>query len=105
MIDKPHRLRTKNDFDTVFKNCTKIETPHLKIYIHINKDSQSKLGVIVSSKYASAVKRNLIRRRIKSIIRDRIINSSGNWVVILAKPNILEAKYVDLIEELKSILI
>ena len=67
-FQKSERLKSKQDFDEIFKQGKRITAKLFRVYF-LKKDTR-KLGVIVSKKVSkSAVKRNQIKRWVREIYR------------------------------------
>ena len=61
---------------------------------------RGRVGITVSKKVGNAVQRNLVRRRIKSIISGHCLRTDCS-VVIIARPEARLATFVDLSQEMK----
>jgi ribonuclease P protein component len=74
-------------------------------YICHNADILCPLfGLTVSKKVGNAVERNLVKRRLRAVIRSslsRIGEAKNISVVIIAKPNILQSSYQELASEIE----
>ena len=67
-FQKGERLKSKQDFEEIFKHGKRITAKLFRVY-YFKKDTR-KLGVIVSKKVSkSAVKRNRIKRWVREIYR------------------------------------
>ena len=75
--------RTGRKFTTPFFICFKLHSKELK------------LGVVASKKVGCAVKRNKAKRLLRNAFSD-IYKFNGNTVVLIAKYEILNAKYEDI---------
>ena len=76
----------------------KLSTPLLDLYSNPVKSGQKSrvyivVGVAVSKK---AVDRNLIKRRIRAVLRDLSMDGSIRVIKIIAKPAILGAKFPEI---------
>ncbi len=93
-------------FPRVLKDGEKKENNYFKIVFKKNDFSFPRVGIIVSSKVSKlAVKRNLLKRRIRNIIKEFLPLFSSNWdIIIIAKKDLLSLSYSQEKEELKKIL-
>ena len=62
-------LNKRNHFLRLKKEGNCFIDKGLKVYIEENKDTNSKLGISISSKQTTAVERNKFKRRIKEAVR------------------------------------
>jgi len=88
MLPKTNRLITQHDFDAVFEKGRGTKRDFLIIQFVKNTLPHSRFGFIVSKKVApKAVDRNLIKRRLRSLITRHINNMKSSLdVVIIATP-------------------
>lgn len=86
MLKKSNRLK-KADFDFVFKNGKRNHFPHLTVIYAPGDDLHA--SVVVGKKVAkSAVKRNLLRRRIYAQVHRQLVKNNVTGVfIILTKPS------------------
>jgi len=66
MLSRPNRLKEKRDFDNIFKNGKKINTPlFLLAYISRADQNPTRIGVVAGKKVGGAVERNRAKRLIR----------------------------------------
>lgn len=71
MYKREHRLRKSADIDKLFKNGKSFLTPVFSLKIAKNSLGTTRIAVIVGTKvHKRAVKRNLIKRRIRSAMAE-----------------------------------
>ena len=68
-MNKEIRLRKNREFQTVYKRGKNFWNKDFTIFIRPTNRKKVKFGVSVTKKFGKANKRNLIKRRIKEIIR------------------------------------
>lgn len=103
MIPTANRIRKSSEYSKVFKTSTKFETPNFKIYLTRSIDSTCQVGIIASGKIGGAVKRNLIKRRIKAILLPYLTTLPYNIVIRIKQiPNI---PFTDLKKEIESVIL
>lgn len=60
-----------------------------------------RLGVVIPKKVGKAVVRNLVKRRIREILRDGgDVFPAGTWAVVIVKPGVVKLTYRELREEI-----
>ena len=106
MFTKKNRLNKKSDFDWVFKKGRSFYTKKLGIKTLKNNLEDSRFGIIVSTKVAKkAVKRNLLKRRIREALRLRLERiKKGCDFMVIALPGSAELKYNEVEKEIEQIL-
>ena len=100
-------IKKRSEFLRSYKFSKKINTPHLiiqKLESNENKNIPH-FGFTITKKNGSAILRNKIKRRLKSIIRellkykDKYFDLSSNYILI-CKKEIVKVSYDDLQNEL-----
>lgn len=113
-LPQKHRLKHRQDFQKVYKQGGRYSSPHLTIRTLFEPCEENSIvcqgtcfGISVSSKISKrAVRRNRIKRLIRSSIRELLPQVSPGWkVVIVVRPGSLECKYEHFLRELKQLLI
>ena len=96
-------LKKQEDFKSIIKG-EKINNKYLTIFFRKLSDKSNKnlnISFVVQKKLGNAVKRNKVRRRIKMIVTQisKIIKINLNYsYLIIAKKNIIDAKFSDIKE-------
>ena len=68
-----------------------------------NLDNSIYVGFTATKKIGSAVKRNKAKRIMRELAKKILIKGKINtYFVLIAKPSILEANFIDLLEELEQ---
>lgn len=118
MISKEYRLKHMKDFDILTKEgrfvggaltVAKVWKTEPEKYEKRNYSTDDlKIGFVVGKKvHKSAVKRNLIKRKMREVVRlmlkeDRL--NPGFMVYIVAKPLILGKKYDEIATDIENVL-
>ncbi|STQ83554.1 ribonuclease P protein component [Helicobacter fennelliae] len=93
-------LKTKAEFDFIYKKGFYRHSKEFVLYVYRDKilDSTSKLGLSVSKKVGNAVKRNLIKRRIKALFQEfeKTLSLIGCRIVFVAKEGVYLLSFQDL---------
>ena len=64
------------------------------------KEKEFRAGFVTSKRLGGAVVRNLVRRRLRDIVRtQQTLLRTGHWLVVIARPAAARATYRDLKEE------
>jgi len=101
-LTKSNRLVLNRDFQKVFE-CGKLyRTTALTIYVLPTDNKVFRLGIVTSRKLGNAVKRNLIKRRLREIFRlnkHRFVpakDMSGYDMIFLPQKSALNLSYTSL---------
>ncbi len=71
MLKTEQRLRKKKDIDAVYQSGRKGYTSFIRIVFLPTQNPESRFAVVVSNKVSKlAVDRNLIKRRIRSVVQE-----------------------------------
>lgn len=98
MLPRANRLTRGADYKAVVRRGRRCATAHTVTYVTASDDAQStRFGFIVSRQVGSAVVRNTIRRRLKSVCAGVLTDvPPGTDVVIRALPAAATADYTQL---------
>lgn len=97
-MKKRNVVKKNEDFNRMIKTVTPYKTPTFLIY----KESTNEIyhfGISVSKKIGNAVTRNLIKRRVRSIL-DKKNYQNGFNCIIMVKRSVLSRTYQELESEL-----
>jgi len=96
-MKKEFRLRLQRDFDRVFRSGRSITHQELTLRYSPNNLNFPRVAIVVSQKVAKkAAKRNLLKRRLKEIVRKRL-NLIGNWdLIFIARNRLTEKEFLQL---------
>jgi len=80
----------------------KAVTDHMVVYLNHNSDETPfRLGLVVSKTVGNAVERNLVKRRARSAIQERMSNfKPGQTLVVRALPGLAKVSWDTLCAEL-----
>ncbi len=107
MLPKSNRINSSIIFKEILQRGQRKEHPYFRVVFLKNNLKKSRFAVIVSSKnYRLAVQRNLIKRRVKNILRE-LINSlpKGFDVLVFIKKGCLDLSFQELQTQLKEFLL
>ncbi|HUT22493.1 MAG TPA: ribonuclease P protein component [Candidatus Bipolaricaulota bacterium] len=111
MLKRLHRITQKKDFDKFFgpkfrkSGGYSNSTPDLIIKSLKNRSEISRFAFVISTKVDKrATKRNLIKRRLREIVRARLPRISGGYdVLIIAQKGIADADFARLERDVDQI--
>jgi len=105
MLARINRLTKDKDFERVAKQGEAVYSKEMAIKFLPNFLNFSRFGIVVSTKvHKSAVKRNLIKRRLRAIIKKNIKKiKTGYDVMILTKLAVLNLSYQEIKQILESL--
>lgn len=102
MLSAPNRLVQSTDFARVVRRGRRAGGPML--VTHLLDDAftgPTRVGFVVSKAVGNAVTRNLVKRRLRHLMRERIsLLPSGSGVVIRALPSAAQATHHELAHSL-----
>ncbi len=106
MLPKQYRLVRDRDFKIIFQKGQSFFVKEFGIKGLKNNLNVSRFGFIISNKIAKkANKRNLIKRRLREIIRKNLPNiNKGVDFLIIARPEIKGLKFQETKEKIEGVL-
>jgi len=104
-MKKQFRLGLQRDFDNIFKNGRSASLAGLVLKYLPNGRPFSRLAVIVSQKVAKkSVKRNLLRRRLKEIVKKHLPDLKGWDIVLITRAELIKKDFNQLSEAVEKVL-
>lgn len=99
-------LRKKKDIDQVFTAGLSFYCPILGVKALKNDLNHNRLGIIIGLKVSKlAVVRNKIKRQIRAIIKEDLLNKEASYdLVIIVMKDILDKSFIEIKESLLKIL-
>ena len=106
MLAKANRITSADDYRVIVRRGAKVARAHTVSYVRSREaGADARFGFIVSKKVGSAVRRNLVRRRLKAVCREALTDGvSGVDVVVRAVPGAAEADWSALRTEVLDVL-
>ena len=103
MVEK---LKKNKEYKLVFTNGKKLNGKNFNLQFLNTELSLTRIGITVSKKLGNASKRNLVKRRIRSLLKINFLqkDTASRDLVIVAKMGALTEKFQDLSNELKFLL-
>ena len=95
MLPHPARLRSRAEFTEAVRRGTRVATPALVVHLSTHaRPGPARAGFVVSRGVGTAVTRNLVRRRLRHLVRDRLtLLPAGARLVVRATPAAADASY------------
>ncbi len=95
-------LKTKREFDRVYKKGKSFHTPYFVIFFI--QSSEKKVGFVASKKVGKAVQRNRAKRLLRALFTPYATKLRNGEYVFVAKPKILEQDFSLLQKRIDNIL-
>jgi ribonuclease P protein component len=104
-MQKKYRLKGERSFKVVYKRGKSVSSVHLVIVCLKSKQSEyTKFGLSVGKKVGKAVTRNLVKRRLRSILTELLPTiRKGYSYIIVARSGIEKVGYFDLFSETRDL--
>ena len=95
MLAKANRVTSAEDYRSIVRRGAKVAGAHTVSYLRSRESgTDARFGFIVSKKVGSAVRRNLVRRRLKAACRELVDGGvSAIDVVVRALPTAADADF------------
>jgi ribonuclease P protein component len=99
-----HRLKHEKDFATLAKSRKSVFGKLVGMKVRENSLPHSRFGIVVGLKvHKRAVKRNIVKRRIREILRAKLVSiKPGYDVMIMALPPAVPATMVQIEAEISK---
>lgn len=106
MLARANRLIRAEDYRRLVRRGRRISTQHAIVYVsQVDSGEKARFGFIVPKTVGIAVKRNLVRRRLKAVSSESIgFLAPGTDVVIRALPGAAQASWATLRSEISDVL-
>lgn len=98
-----HRLKKRNQFSYIYKKGERKGTKHFILFKVKSKFSNYKIGYSISKKVGKANKRNLLKRRMKEIVRTNNLAQNGYNYILQARIGAAEISFQEIEIQLKKI--
>ena len=95
-----HRLKKNNQFTYIYKKGERTSTDNFTLFVVKSKYKCYRIGFSISKKLGKANKRNLLKRRLKDIIRRFVEVPDFCNCVILARENATMLSFDQLKDEI-----
>jgi len=101
-----HRLVRGWQYERAFKEGRMQRGRHVVAYAHVAGGEPSRAGFIASRKVGDAVRRNLAKRRLRSVVRALWprVQPDGRQVVLIALPDVPTVDFAQLTSDVTRVL-
>ena len=104
MLSSVNRLRKRKEFAYLYNNGTAKHSAHITLVFLPTKHRPLKIGFSISKKIGKAYMRNLIKRRMRAVVRELVPSLPDNYnMVFIAKAGINEISFAELSNEIKLV--
>lgn len=93
-----HRLKKNSQFNYIYRKGQRVSSKHFVLFMVKSKYPNFKIGYGITKKIGKAWKRNLLRRRLKEIIRINSLAQIGKNYILQAREGAGDIAF----EELKT---
>jgi len=106
VLAKANRITSADDYRVIVRRGAKVAGAHTVSYLRSRESgTDARFGFIVSKKVGTAVRRNLIRRRLKAVCHEALVDGiDGVDIVVRALPGAADAAWPALRAEVLSAL-
>lgn len=92
-MDKLHRVRKNEDFQSIIKDKKSIANSKFVVYYKKNNLSLLRVGFSVSKKLGKAVVRNKTKRQVRMMAREIFDQNQSMDYIIIVRNKFLESSY------------
>ena len=98
MLAKANRITSADDYRVIVRRGAKVAGAHTVSYLRSRESgTDARFGFIVSKKVGSAVRRNVVRRRLKAVCHEAVVGGIRDIdVVVRALPSAADAAWPEL---------
>ena len=105
MLKRTNRLRKRYQFAYVYKSGKFVSEKAVTLHYVSSKNKYIKAGFAVTKKIGHAIKRNLVRRRLREILRKYLPDLNQNFnIILVAKEQILTTDFLQLETQIVNLL-
>lgn len=99
------RLKANSDFQRVRREGRSWSHPLIVLIACANGLAESRFGIAASKTVGGAVKRNRAKRRLRAALQRTVDTLSIGWdVVLVARPGLPSAEWLEVVEALSQLL-
>ena len=105
MLKRINRLKKRYQYQYIYKSGNYVSDKSVSLHYTTAKSNHIKVGFAVTKKIGGAIKRNLIRRRLREIIRNHLPNLKQNYnIILVAKEQIASVDFENLSRQIVNLL-
>lgn len=99
-----YRLKKNYQYNYVYKHAKSVSDKNFVLLYCASNVSQTKVGFSVSKKYGNAVRRNRIRRQLKSAVSQNVLSLKDGFNVIFIPRLTSDYLFADVLESVHFLL-
>lgn len=104
-MNKQYRIKKSDEIEKVMKKGLKFSSKYFVIYkLENNETNHFRFATSVGKKIGNAVTRNLVKRRIKSVVDKLDLSLKNMDVFIVAKPSVNDLTFDEYVKQISYIL-
>lgn len=96
-----HRLKKNRQFNYIYKKGEKVKSKNFNLFIIDSKYKTYKIGYSISKKEGKANQRNLLKRRLREIVRINALPKENHNYILQAKMGACQLSYKEIERQLK----
>ncbi|MCR5461920.1 MAG: ribonuclease P protein component [bacterium] len=97
IISKEYHIKKSQEIEKIIKNKKSVGNKYFVIYSMDNIETNHyRFSISIGKKYGIAVKRNLMKRRIREIIKNNMKLIKNKDYVIVVKPTSKDLNFIDI---------
>lgn len=105
MLKSINRLRKRKEFAYLYNNGTAKHSANITLVYLPTKHRPLKIGFSISKKIGKAHTRNLIKRRLRAIVRELVPTLPNNYnIVFIAKAGVTNITFAELRSEVNLVI-
>lgn len=98
-----HRLKKTSQFNYIYRKGERKGSKHFVLYTVKSKYSNFKIGYSISKKVGKANQRNLLKRRMKEIVRVNRLAQNGHNYILGARIGAAQLSFEEIEKQLNKI--
>jgi len=103
-MQKKYRIKKTSEIDAIFNQKKRVSGKYFNIFYQLSENDSFRFAISIGKKYGNAVKRNLMKRRIREIIRkSKDVIKPFDFVVVV-KPDSSELNFETVKKEMLKLL-
>lgn len=103
-MKKMYRIKKTNEIDALFKTKTRVSSKYFNIFYQPSKQNNFRFAISIGKKYGNSVQRNLMKRRLREIIKSNQESIGIIDFVITVKPNSIDLDFTQIKADIEKLL-
>lgn len=98
-----HRLKKNNQFNYIYKKGERKSSKNFTLFVVKSKYENYKIGYSISKRVGKANQRNLLKRRMREIVRTAKLAQNGHNYILQARMGASELSFSEIEKQLNKI--